>query len=242
MDEIFEKRTGLCRGKGGHVHLFAPAQRFSCTGIVGSSLPVALGHAYAARLEGTDALAVGVTGDGGTNTGQFHETMNMAAIWRLPLVVLVENNQYAISVPATDVIAGSGIAERAAAYGAWGMRVDGTDVEAVARAFRQAADHARNGNGPALLEATCFRFRGHYEGDTDHYRSDEHKERMLTQGDPLWITGRRLVDRGEADDARLSEIDREVRAEIAAVLQRAREAPEPGPDEAFTDVFAETSA
>ena len=100
LAEIYEKGDGLAGGKGGHVHLFDMDHRFSTTGIVGSSLPVALGHAYAARLEGTTDIAVGITGDGGTNTGQFHETMNMAAIWRLPLVVLVENNDYAISVPA----------------------------------------------------------------------------------------------------------------------------------------------
>ena len=157
MDEIYERATGLCRGKGGHMHLFDLEHRFSATGIVGSSLPVALGHAYASRLEEADYIAVGITGDGGTNVGQFHETMNMAAIWQLPLVVLVENNHYAMSVPAAEVISGPGIAERAAAYGAWGRRVDGTDVEIVADAFRDAADHARSGKGPALLEAMCFR-------------------------------------------------------------------------------------
>ncbi|MBM4409200.1 MAG: thiamine pyrophosphate-dependent dehydrogenase E1 component subunit alpha, partial [Chloroflexi bacterium] len=141
LAEIYEKATGLAGGKGGHLHLFDRARRFSTTGIVGSSLPVALGHAYAARLDGTDDVAIGVTGDGGTNTGQFHETLNMAAIWSLPLVVLVENNEYAISVPARDVIAGPGIAARASAYGAWGARVDGTDVEAMAAAFVEAVAH-----------------------------------------------------------------------------------------------------
>jgi pyruvate dehydrogenase E1 component alpha subunit len=238
MAEVYEKATGLCGGKGGHLHLFDLERRFSTTGIVGSSLPVALGHAYAERLAGTGAVAVGVTGDGGVNTGQFHETLNMAAAWRLPLVVLVENNAYAISVPVGEVTAGPGIAERAAAYGAWGRRVDGTDVEAAAEGLAAAVAHARSGAGPALLEATCHRFRGHYEGDPDHYRDADEKRRMLQRGDPIAIAAARLVERGEADAATLAAIERGARAEVAAALRAAREAPEPDPADAFRDVFA----
>lgn len=239
MAEVYERATGLSAGKGGHVHLFAPEQRFSTTGIVGSSLPVALGHAYAARLSGTDEIAVGITGDGGANTGQFHETMNMAAIWGLPLVVLVENNSYAISVPAKEVIAGPGIAERAGAYGAWGRRVDGTDVEAVAEAFLEAAGHARSGDGPALLEATCHRFRGHFEGDVDHYRSEAEKRRMLEEGDPIRIARDRLLERGEAGEDQLSRLEAEAREEIRSILEEVRRAPAPDPGAALTEVFGE---
>ena len=241
LAEIYEKATGLSRGKGGHLHLFAPEQRFSTTGIVGSSLPVALGHAYAARLAGTDDVAIGITGDGGVNTGQFHEAMNMAAIWRLPLVVVVENNLYAISVPAKDVIAGAGIAERARAYGAWGSRVDGTDVEAMAEAFHAAVEHARAGKGPALLEATCCRFRGHFEGDVDHYRSEAEKRRMVMEGDPLRIASTRLLDREEADEATLSAIEADARRMIRSLLQEVRADPPPQPHEAFRDVLGEAT-
>jgi pyruvate dehydrogenase E1 component alpha subunit len=239
MAEVYEKAMGLSGGKGGHLHLFDLEHRFSSTGIVGSSIPVALGHAYAARLEGTDGIAVGVTGDGGVNTGQFHEALNMAAIWSLPLVVLVENNRYAISVPATDAIAGPGIAERADAYGGWGRRVDGTDVEAFGEVFGEAVEHARSGRGLALLEATCYRFRGHYEGDTDHYRTDAEKQEMLAGGDPLAIAEARLLERGEADEATLRAIQDETTAEIRSLLQEVRSAPTPDPAEALTDVFAE---
>ena len=239
MDEIYERATGLCRGKGGHMHLFDLEHRFSATGIVGSSLPVALGHAYASRLEEADYIAVGITGDGGTNVGQFHETMNMAAIWQLPLVVLVENNHYAMSVPAAEVISGPGIAERAAAYGAWGRRVDGTDVEIVADAFRDAADHARSGKGPTLLEAMCFRFRGHFEGDTDHYRKSAVKRRMREEGDPLSIARQRLLERGEADEPTLAQMEEELQEEIQDILRNARKAPAPDAGEALKDVFAE---
>ena len=242
MAEVYEKATGLCRGKGGHLHLFDLERRFSTTGIVGSSLPVALGHAYAARLAGTGEIAVGVTGDGGVNTGQFHETLNMAAAWALPLVVLVENNAYAISVPVRDVTAGAGIAERTAAYGVWSRRVDGTDVEATAAAFAEAAGHARSGAGPALLEATCHRFRGHYEGDPDHYRGEEEKSAMRRTGDPIAVARARLVQRGGADADALATIERDARTEVDAVLRAARAAPDPDPADAFRDVFADGGA
>lgn len=238
LAEVYEKATGLSRGKGGHVHLFDMDARFSSTGIVGSSLPVAAGHAYAARLDGTDDVAVGVTGDGGANTGQFHETFNMAAIWKLPLVVLVENNDYAISVPAAEVIAGPGIAARAAAYGAWGRRVDGTDVEAFGAAFAEAVDHARSGAGPALLEASCRRFRGHYEGDPDHYRNRAYREQMALEGDPIAKARGALLAAGSADEAALDVFVADADAEMAAALVVVRAAPEPDAREAFTDVFA----
>jgi pyruvate dehydrogenase E1 component alpha subunit len=238
LAEIFEKATGLAGGKGGHLHLFDLEHRFSTTGIVGSSLPVALGHAYAAALDGSDDIAVGVTGDGGTNSGQFHEVMNMAAIWKLPLVVLVENNDWAISVPAADVIAAPGIAARASAYGAWGRRVDGTDVELVAEAFADAVEHARTGRGPALLEASCHRFRGHYEGDPDHYRPKAARDAMQAGGDPISIARTRLLDQG-ATAADLEAMTEAAETELAALLAEVRSAPDPDPADALADVFAE---
>ncbi len=241
MAEIYEKASGLSGGKGGHLHLFDPEHRFSTTGIVGSSLPVALGHAYASRLEGTDDVAIGITGDGGTNTGQFHETLNMAAIWSLPLVILVENNEYAISVPASEVIAPPGIAGRAVAYGAWGRRVDGTDAEAFAAAFGEALAHARGRAGPALLEATCHRFRGHYEGDPDVYRSAASHASMAATGDPILIARARIEERSEADDATLDRILGEATVEMAELLESVRAAPAPNPANALTDVFAKAA-
>lgn len=241
LAEIYEKATGLAGGKGGHVHLFDMEHRFSTTGIVGSSLPVALGHAYAARLEGTDDVAIGITGDGGTNTGQFHETMNMAAIWQLPLVILVENNDYAISVPAGNVIANPGIAARAAAYGAWGQRVDGTDVESFSEAFAEAIDHASGGAGPALLEASCHRFRGHYEGDPDHYRPKAAREAMLATGDPIAKARATLLERGVADPISLEVIVTEASTEMAELLATVRSAPGPDAAGALAGVFAEAA-
>jgi acetoin:2,6-dichlorophenolindophenol oxidoreductase subunit alpha len=239
LAEIFERETGLCRGRGGHMHLFDPERRFSCTGIVGSSLGVALGYAYAAWLEGRGSVAVGITGDGGANSGAFHECLNMAGAWKLPFVVLVENNRYAISVPIEGNCATPTIAERGAAYSAWARRVDGTDVDAVAEAFAEAVGHGRSGNGPALLEAMCYRFRGHYEGDFDLYRPKAEKEAAERDCDPLLLDRRRLVARGRATDAQLDAIVTEARAEMEELLAEVRADPMPNPASALDYVFVE---
>jgi acetoin:2,6-dichlorophenolindophenol oxidoreductase subunit alpha len=238
LAEIYERRTGICGGKGGHLHLFSRQKRFSTTGIVGSSLPVALGHAYAASLERADYVAVGMTGDGGTNAGQFFETLNMAAIWRLPLVVVVENNGYGISVPSAEVIGGPGVVARAEALGVAAATVDGTDVEAVAEAMAKAFDHAGGGRGPALVEAVCHRFSGHYEGDPDHYRTAETKAAML-ELDPLAIAARRLLERGEASQDDLDERRDAATATVLDLLDRVRADPPPDPSVAAQGVFKE---
>ena len=244
LAEVFERESGLCRGRGGHMHLFDAENNFSTTGIVGSSVAVALGYAYAFAIEPSNehgqssAVAVGVTGDGGANIGAFHESMNMAGAWRLPLVVLVENNQYAISVPIEAVSATETIAERASAYGAWGRRVDGTDFEAMAVAFAEAVDHARSRRGPALLEATCHRFRGHFEGDADHYRTKAQKEAMQAH-DPLLLARSRLIERGEATTEELDRIEADAAREMQTLLERVRADPLPQPSEASRFVFVE---
>ena len=242
MAEIFERETGLCRGRGGHMHPFDTVNHFSATGIVGSSLPVALGYAYAHLLEGTDSIAVGVTGEGGANAGAFHECLNMAAAWKLPLVVLVENNGWAISVAAKHVMGPPDIADRAAAYGAWGRKVDGVEVEVVAEAFAEAAEHARSGRGPAILEATCGRFRGHYEGDHDGYRSREDRKAMRENRDPIPIARRRLVADGVAEEEVLQTLEAEVRDEIQGIFTRVLAAPRPDSLGAGDFLYAEAAA
>ncbi len=234
LAEIFEKETGLCGGFGGHMHLFDPDRLFSTTGIVGATLPVALGHAYAAFLDGSDAVAVAVSGDGGVNTGGFHESLNLAGALKLPLVVLVENNDWAISVVSSEVSA-VGSAERAPAYAAWGTRVDGTDPAAVAVAFAEAVARARRGEGPAIVEATAQRFRGHYEGDPDLYRTPELKEAMAAK-DPLVIARRELEAQGIGTD-HLDDLVAESQAQIDAILARVRAAEQPDPSRAHDHVF-----
>jgi pyruvate dehydrogenase E1 component alpha subunit len=222
LAEIFEKETGLCRGRGGHMHPFDPEHAFSATGIVGASLPVALGYAYAFPMRASDNVAVAVTGDGGSNHGTFHECLNIAGAWRLPFIVLVENNNIAISVPFDHVSATATIAERACAYGAWGRKVDGIDPDLVAEAFAEAVAHARSGHGPALLETTCFRFRGHYEGDHDSYRDRRERKRMRQEHDPVRRYRDKLIASGAADEANLLRLEADSKARTQALLAAVR--------------------
>lgn len=238
LAEIFEKETGLCGGFGGHMHLFDASLKFSATGIVGAGLPVVIGHAWAARLRGSDAVAVAVVGDGAVNTGAFHEAMNMAGVHQLPVIVVVENNEWAISVPFHQASATATIAERAPAWSAHGVRVDGTDVEAVADAFGSAVQRARQGAGPTLIEATCYRFRGHFEGDADTYRTEEEKERRRKE-DPLELTAQRLITRGVASAEQIDSLRSAVKAAMADLLASVRADRSPDPATALRHVFVE---
>lgn len=240
LAEIFERETGLCRGRGGHMHPFDVAHNFSASGIVGASLPVALGYAYAFAIERSDRLAVAITGDGGANHGTFHETLNIAATWALPFVIVVENNHLAISVGEQDVTATTTIAERASAYGAYGEVVDGTDAEAVSRAFGRATARARWEGQPAILEAICERFQGHYEGDVQAYRSLAERERVRRERDPIAIARRGLLQRGDADNTTIEQIEANAQAEMTAMLEEVRADPLPEPSAALDYVFAQT--
>ena len=240
LAEIFEKETGLCGGFGGHMHLFDESLKFSATGIVGAGLPVVIGHAWAARLRGSDAVAVAVVGDGAVNTGAFHEAMNMAGVHRLPVIVVVENNEWAISVPFHQSSATATIAERAPAWSAHGVRVDGTDVEAVADAFGTALQRAREGGGPTLIEATCYRFRGHFEGDADTYRTEEEKERRRKE-DPLELTAQRLISRGVASAEQIDSLRSAVTAAMADMLASVRADRSPDTSTALRHVFVEVA-
>jgi acetoin:2,6-dichlorophenolindophenol oxidoreductase subunit alpha len=237
MAEIFERETGLCKGRGGHMHLFAPEQNFSSTGIVGASLPVALGYAYGFWMEGKNNVAVAVTGDGGTNNGSFHECLNIAGAWKLPFVLLVENNLLAISVSIDEVLATPTIAERAVAYKAWGKKVDGINVDTFATAFAEAIDHARSGKGPAILEATCYRFRGHFEGDHDSYRKMEEKKRIRESYDPIELAKIKLIRDGIATETELERIIQASKQEMAALLVKVRSEPMPEGERALDYLF-----
>ena len=239
LAEIFERKTGICGGFGGHMHIFDSNVKFSATGIVGAGVPVALGHAYAARLKNNGAVAFAVVGDGAVNTGAFHEAMNMAGAMSLPLVVLVENNEWAISVPFSASSATETIAERASSWGASGVRVNGLDVEAVAEAFANATERARAGEGPSIVEAMCYRFRGHFEGDADMYRSKEEKEARRSQ-DPLEITKTALVSRNLATEEELIGMADSVQTSMAQMLASVRLDPQPDPADAMKYVFAES--
>lgn len=240
LAEIFERETGLCGGFGGHMHLMDKSLKFSATGIVGAGLPVAVGHAYATRLNGSDSVAVAVIGDGAVNTGAFHEAMNLAGVLQLPLVVVVENNEWAISVPFSAASATATVAERAPAWSAHGVRVDGNDVEAVAKEFGEAVARARGGGGPSIIEAMCYRFRGHFEGDADTYRTQEEKDQRRSI-DPVAITRAKLIERGLATPEELDQQEAAVSQAIAEMLASVRADAMPGKDRAKDHVFVEVN-
>ena len=238
MAEIFEKETGLCGGFGGHMHLMDPALKFSATGIVGAGMPVAVGHAYAAKmLKKTDSVAVAVVGDGAVNTGAFHEAMNLAGVMQLPLVVVVENNEWAISVPFSAASATETVAERAPAWAAEGIKIDGNDVEAVANTFGNAVNKARGGGGPTLIEATCYRFRGHFEGDADTYRTQEEKDRRR-QIDPVLITRAKVLSQAVATEEQLVAEEQAIKVSIQQMLAEVRAEQMPSANHALRHVFA----
>ena len=241
MAEIFEKETGLCGGFGGHMHLMDPSLKFSATGIVGAGMPVAVGHAYASKnLRKTDSVAVAVVGDGAVNTGAFHEAMNLAGVMQLPLVVVVENNEWAISVPFSAASATETVAQRAPAWAAAGLKIDGNDVEAVAQAFGQAVSRARSGGGPTIIEASCYRFRGHFEGDADTYRTQEEKERRRAI-DPVLITRSKLLDQGQVSEDVLRAEEEAIRLAVQKMLSEVRAESPPKAEHALNHIFAGVS-
>jgi pyruvate dehydrogenase E1 component alpha subunit len=234
--EIFGRTTGLCRGKGGHMHLFDPTTHFSCSGIIGQGLPVACGQAFAFKRAGTDRIAVGVAGDGAANQGAFHEALNLAGTWKLPVVFVIEDNDWAISVPRSGSTAVPDNSVRAAAYGMPGERIDGNDVEAIYEAAGRAVERARRGEGPTLLEVHTVRLWGHFEGDAQAYRGEELA--YAQAHDPLPMYEQKLVDAGALDADALAAMKAEVEAEVEDAIAFAKASPEPSPAEAYDHVFA----
>ena len=174
MAELFAKKTGYCLGKGGSMHIAdLNIGMLGAAGIVGSGIPIATGAALSAQMRGTDQVTICFFGDGASNIGRFHEGVNLASVWNLPVVFICENNLWAVSVPTTLSLNVPNVADRAVGYGIPGVVVDGMDVTAVYETAGEAVTRARNGQGPTLIEAKTYRFRGHFEGDSGTYRPDE---------------------------------------------------------------------
>lgn len=234
--EIFGRTTGLGKGKGGHMHLFDPKQHFSCSGIIAEGMPVAVGQALAFARRGTDFVAVAVAGEGAANQGAFHEALNLAAMWKLPVIFIIEDNDWAISVARDSSTSVKNNADRAAAYGIPGERVEGNDVEAIYLACKRAVDRARRGEGPTLLEIHTVRMWGHFEGDAQAYRGDELAE--AESNDPIPAYEAKLVADGLLDDAKIAEIMAAASEEVEAAIAYAKASPEPEPSDAYLHVFA----
>ena len=237
--ELYGKAAGYCKGKGGSMHVAdLDLGILGANGIVGGGIAIAAGAALAAQLRGTDQVAVSFMGDGATDIGVFHESLNLAALWDLPVVFVVENNGYADFIAQRDHQRIEQVSGRAAGYGMAGETVDGNDVEAVQRAAGEAVDRARGGRGPTLLECVTYRWRGHFEGDPQPYRSQDEVE-AWKERDPLVLAERRLAGRGELGEAERDAIRDGVRARVAEAVEFAEGAPMPEPLSALEDVFTD---
>ena len=238
MAELFGKKTGYCQGKGGSMHItdMSKANHLGANGIVGAGQGISAGSALASKIKGDNSVTVGCFGDGSTNEGTFHENLNMAATWKLPLVWFIENNCYGVSTEIHRVTNTPDLASRAAAYGVDYAVVDGTDVLAVYEAMLKAMDHARSGKGPYVVEAKVYRYQGHYCGDPAVYRPAEYMEKALAN-DPIEKLGKKLLKAG-ATEQELQKIKDEAKAEMDAAVKFADESPYPDLAEVTTDVYA----
>ena len=242
LAELMSKATGLCKAKGGSMHLTkADAGMLGSYAIVGSHLPMAVGAAWSATLRGTDQVAVAFFGDGATNIGAFHEALNLAAVWRLPVVFVCENNLYMEYTPIASVTAvPNPAADRAPAYRLPAELIDGNDVVVVRDAAARAVDRARTGGGPTVVEARTYRHFGHSRTDPGTYRPAEEVREWLAR-DPLAVARDRLSRLGVPDDV-VSTVDGRVAELVAAAVSAAKAAPPADPAEALTDVWADGGA
>ncbi len=233
--EIFGRATGLSKGKGGHMHLFDPDVNFACSGIIAEGCPPAVGAAMAAKKRNTDSVAVAFLGEGAVDQGGFFESLNLAAVHDLPVVFVVEDNDWAISMPIERVTDVENSAERAGGFDLPGVRVDHDDAVAVYEAAEEAVMRARDGNGPTLLDIQVHRRMGHFMGDAEAYRPDEdvaaHKAR-----DSIERLAATLRDHGVTDDD-LASIRETTEERVDDAIAWAKDQPEPDPSEAYEDVF-----
>jgi acetoin:2,6-dichlorophenolindophenol oxidoreductase subunit alpha len=239
LAELMSKGTGLCKAKGGSMHLTkATAGMLGSYAIVGAHLPIAAGAAWSAMLRGTGQVAVAFFGDGATNIGAFHEALNLAAVWSLPVLFICENNLYMEYTPIGSVTAvPNPAADRASAYGLVAEVVDGNDVVAVMAAVARAAGHARSGHGPTILEALTYRHFGHSRTDPAKYRPAEEVERWLSR-DPLDLARARLQELG-VQSASVTRADERAAKTVQDAIDAAKAAPGPDPADALTDVWAD---
>lgn len=235
--EIFGKETGLGRGKGGHMHLFDPDTNFGCSGIIAEGMPTAVGHALAFKKLGKDSIAVSFFGEGAANQGAFHESLNLAALWTLPVVFVCEDNAWAISVPKERSTAIPNNSDRASAYGIPGVLIPDNDPVAIYEAAGEAVARARRGGGPTLIEVKTDRLFGHFEGDPQVYRTKEELER-LKERDAVRRFEARLVETGVLTEDEARRVWEAARAEVDEAIAFARESPYPAPESALEHVFA----
>ena len=238
MFEIYGKQDGLCHGKGGSMHIAdLDKGMLGANGIVGGGPPLVCGVGLSAKTRGTKQAAISFTGDGGANQGTFLESLNLASVWDLPVVFVIENNGYAEATAQAFSSKGIDIAKRADGFSMPGIVVDGHDFFAVHEAAGEAIQRAREGGGPSLIEAKVNRYYGHFEGDAQTYRAENEVEEVREEKDCLMLFRRRVTDAGLVEEADLDRIDEEVKAFIDDSVDEAKAAPEPKAENLLTDVY-----
>jgi pyruvate dehydrogenase E1 component alpha subunit len=239
MAELTGRHTGYSKGKGGSMHMFsAEKQFFGGHGIVGAQVPLGTGLAFANKYRSNGRVSVTYFGDGASNQGQVYEAFNMAELWKLPVVYVIENNQYAMGTSVERSSAETHFYKRGASFNIPGEPVDGMDVEAVEAAGRKALDWCRGGNGPIILEMKTYRYRGHSMSDPAKYRTREEVTAVREKRDPIDHIGQKLIAQKLAGEDDLKAIDKDIRAIVNASAEFATESPEPDPAELYTDVMA----
>ncbi|KAA3640948.1 MAG: thiamine pyrophosphate-dependent dehydrogenase E1 component subunit alpha [Armatimonadetes bacterium] len=238
MAEILGKATGYCKGRGGSMHIAAfDTGSLGALAVVGSGIPIAVGAALAFQMRGEQRVAVPFTGDAGVNTGNWHEGVNLASVWNLPVVFVLEDNKYGVSTNIRDSTNIEDLSVRAASYGIPGVRVDGFDVLAVHEAAVEAVARARSGQGPTLLVTESYRLEGHYAGEPEVYRERAEVAEQW-KNDPIPAFHTVLLESGVASAADLESVDATVKDEIAAAIEFAKQSPEPDPATAMDYIYA----
>jgi len=238
MAEVLGKSDGYCKGKGGSMHIADVAHgNLGATGIVGGNIPVAVGAALAQKLMDTDKVVLCFFGDGACNTGNFHESLNMASVWKLPVVFVVENNKYAMSVPWVKSSALPDAADRACAYGIPGKVVDGMDVLEIRSIVKTAVERARKGKGPSIIEAKTYRYYGHSHSDPRAYRTKE-EEKEWKGRDPIKVLKDSMKSVGMLSDDEFDSLNKAAKAKLKTAMDYSEQSPPPDPSELETDVFA----
>ncbi len=239
MAELTGRIGGYSRGKGGSMHMFSVEKNFyGGHGIVGAQVPLGAGLALANDYLGNGSVSLTFFGDGAANQGQVYESFNMAKLWGLPVVFVIENNQYAMGTSIERASSETQLYKRGISFGIPGEQVDGMDVLAVREAGLRAVKHARSGKGPMILEMKTYRYRGHSMSDPAKYRTREEVNDVRQHNDPIDYVKARIIDEKWADDAALKEIDKEVRAIVSDAADYARESPEPPASDLMTDILA----
>lgn len=239
MAELYGKETGYCGGKGGSMHIASPELgNLGANGIVGAGIPIGVGAALSSHLRDAGEVAVSFFGDGATAQGAFHEAMNLAGLWDLPFVAVVENNQYGEMSSLEEQQSIHDLRERAVSYGVPGIDVDGMDVEDVYAATTAAVEAARDGDGPTLLVCETYRFEGHHEGDTEFYRGEEEIDEWRER-DPLLTYPDKLIDDGVLTTDEWEAMREEIQVELDEAVEFARDSPLPDPGQAYANLYAE---